>query len=941
MREEIDMTRIAFGMMRLPLFDEEDQTSVDFEHVDRMVELCMEKGVNFFDSAYPYHFGESEKAIKRAVVERYPRDSYIVSDKFPTMIIQEESQLQPIFDEQLERTGLDYFDYYMVHNVSEFSQHGWKDIDSFSLTLLQIQATIGTLVIAIIALITGNISDSYMGVPISKYYLSIRPWKFTQKNIMLTSLTLTVLSASSYVFKMHNIVFFLFVATVILVILSINGIYVAFRGKREENAEIEAYIDYILESESSYEKKLDIYENFVIDWKNIIDKQDKESREKYFGIYQKCFTAVCKFDSEEGIVFIQQLSYGMVHYLLGADSSTLKEKGISFLQEMYLKFWNYILIVNKSKESFKTSDLNQGFHLFSEIYGDLIDAVYDLDAEKVEKVLELDSLLEYVHRVMIWFRNDSESKANKNDKVAYNNELHDLCAFAIRMGYYLSKQKQKSNIINKRYWMQALERWSHFSTYNIPENRIDDFSLGKCKVYFGYCYGMFMNGLEDIVVEGLYLSGMSNLYSLDHKYQALLYLLNHCYLYYLAEREGEDCVSKERRQYAKNILYNGEVKKSFDSFLSLLSEHEDWIDPTLPVEMKRILDRYELFPPYGGVKSMILEYVIDDFYLFIVLYMNQMYYMPELLKKNIDDMSALRLVTHESEERTKHTFFKLYQLISCNTMYEEQIHSEVDLLYDSLRREVKTKQKERYIKLAKDEQKKYEETINVNEICAQIRENAIAQIKDKFSPIMFNDTTDAEIHEIPLLSLLHYTSSIGEKTMDGLYKHLLSNLLLGIERLLYQKKIVHIKSQNEDFSNEEDYINYLESFGFDVFLGSEYTLTYINHRFSTELKEYIRNHETIFTSAADGIVLKKDSFKICLHDVNVSIYAPSIKDSGAKYNEDTAQYSYSILEGLPIDFTEQELREFLYNNRKVIKITAKVSLQINEEIVGTIITRKK
>lgn len=132
MREEIDMTRIAFGMMRLPLFDEEDQTSVDFEHVDRMAELCMEKGVNFFDSAYPYHFGESEKAIKRAVVERYPRDSYIVSDKFPTMIIQEESQLQPIFDEQLERTGLDYFDYYMVHNVSEFSQHGWKDIDSFS-----------------------------------------------------------------------------------------------------------------------------------------------------------------------------------------------------------------------------------------------------------------------------------------------------------------------------------------------------------------------------------------------------------------------------------------------------------------------------------------------------------------------------------------------------------------------------------------------------------------------------------------------------------------------------------------------------------------------------------------------------------------------------------------------------------------------------------------
>ncbi len=816
-----------------------------------------------------------------------------------------------------------------------------QDINSFSLTLLQIQASVGTLVIAIIALITGNISDSYMGVPISKYYLSIRPWKLTQKNIMLTSLVLIVLNATFYIFKLHNLVFFLFIATVILVALSIIGIYVAFRGKREENEEIEAYIDYILDGSSSFEKKIEIYENFVIDWRNIVDKQDKETCEKYFKIYKRCFYAVCGFNTEEEIISVQKLCHDMAHYLLGSDSPSLKEKGIIFLQEMYSTFWQYILILNKSNESFTISTLNQGIHLFSEIFGDLLDAIYDLDAERIERVLDLNELLEYVHRVMIWFRNDSEAKANRNDKVAYNNELNDLCAFAIRMGYYLSKQKQKSNIINKRYWMQVLERWSLFSTYNIPENRIDDFSLGKCKVYFGYCYGMFINGLEDIVVEGLYLSGMSNLYSLDHKYQALLYLLNHCYLYYIAEREGEDCVSKERRQYAKNILYNGEVKKSFDSFLSLLSEHEDWIDPTLPVEMKRILDRYELFPPYGGVKSMILEYVIDDFYLFIVLYINQMYYMPELLKKNIDDMSALRLVTHDSEERTKGNFLILYQLISRETLSEEKLHAEVDLLYDSLRREVKAKQKERYIKEAKDEQKKYEETINVNEICAQIRENAIVQIKDKFSPIMFNDTTDAEIHEIPLLSLLHYTSSIGEKTMDGLYKHLLSNLLLGIERLLYQKKIVHIKSQNEDFSNEEDYINYLESFGFDVFLGSEYTLTYINHRFSTELKEYIRNHETIFTSAADGIVLKKDSFKICLHDVNVSIYAPSIKDSGAKYNEDTAQYSYSILDGLPIDFSEQELKEFLYNNRKVIKITAKISLQINEEIVGTIITRKK
>ena len=77
------MTRIAFGMMRLPLFNEEDQKSIDFEHVDRMVELCMEKGVNFFDSAYPYHFGESEKAIKR--ISFLQKNFYLYTPNFIKM----------------------------------------------------------------------------------------------------------------------------------------------------------------------------------------------------------------------------------------------------------------------------------------------------------------------------------------------------------------------------------------------------------------------------------------------------------------------------------------------------------------------------------------------------------------------------------------------------------------------------------------------------------------------------------------------------------------------------------------------------------------------------------------------------------------------------------------------------------------------------------------
>ena len=126
------MKKLAFGMMRLPTLDENDEASVDFNQVNEMADLFMEKGFTFFDTAYPYHMGKSEVAFRKAVVERYPRDSYVVADKLPLFSITSEDQLEPIFSEQLERTGLDYFDYYLMHNVSGFSEPGFLDVDSFA-----------------------------------------------------------------------------------------------------------------------------------------------------------------------------------------------------------------------------------------------------------------------------------------------------------------------------------------------------------------------------------------------------------------------------------------------------------------------------------------------------------------------------------------------------------------------------------------------------------------------------------------------------------------------------------------------------------------------------------------------------------------------------------------------------------------------------------------
>lgn len=126
------MTNLGFGMMRLPILEEDDFKSIDYEQVNMMVDTFMGAGFNHFDTAFVYHEGIGEDAFKRCVVDRYPRDSFKISTKLPLFVITEESQLEPIFSQQLKNCGVDYFDYYMLHNVSGFTETAWKNVDLYS-----------------------------------------------------------------------------------------------------------------------------------------------------------------------------------------------------------------------------------------------------------------------------------------------------------------------------------------------------------------------------------------------------------------------------------------------------------------------------------------------------------------------------------------------------------------------------------------------------------------------------------------------------------------------------------------------------------------------------------------------------------------------------------------------------------------------------------------
>ena len=122
------MKNFGFGFMRLPFRDDK----VDIGLVRQMVDLFMENGFNYFDTAYKYCRGLSEPALREALVDRYPRKSYVLTTKLSNEFMRRPEEQEQVFEDQLNRLGCGYFDYYLLHNQGAVNYQVSLELDSFA-----------------------------------------------------------------------------------------------------------------------------------------------------------------------------------------------------------------------------------------------------------------------------------------------------------------------------------------------------------------------------------------------------------------------------------------------------------------------------------------------------------------------------------------------------------------------------------------------------------------------------------------------------------------------------------------------------------------------------------------------------------------------------------------------------------------------------------------
>lgn len=123
--QDLKLSALGLGAMRLPVIDGDD-ARIDEEKTAEMVAYAMEKGINYYDTAWGYHNGNSEIVMGKAL-SQYDRDSYYLATKFPGYDLSNMDKVEEIFEKQLEKCRVDYFDFYLVHNVCEMNIDAYLD----------------------------------------------------------------------------------------------------------------------------------------------------------------------------------------------------------------------------------------------------------------------------------------------------------------------------------------------------------------------------------------------------------------------------------------------------------------------------------------------------------------------------------------------------------------------------------------------------------------------------------------------------------------------------------------------------------------------------------------------------------------------------------------------------------------------------------------------
>lgn len=798
--------------------------------------------------------------------------------------------------------------------------------DEVSLVLIQVQATLFTLTIALVALLGGRITNEFLGVKYNNFILNIKPCYLTQKRIISLSLLLLVVNFFLHMFGCYNLVVAIFVVTVFLVGYSASLVYGAFVGTELIDEEICVFVDDALLNENT---QVNVFNSFCEQWLRECTVQETGDYEKYLRVFNKGFLVLVKTDATRKILLDRCIALSKL-LLKKADTAV---RGIAFINECYDNAWVFVREY-RSDSGINVSSPKVSFYLFENIYFELREAIINMKVKDAEKSFRWHSLTNHILQVDLYL-------GYNNENPEQNYELDYLQEFGGLMGYYISPKCNVESAAERsdEYWGGSLTQL--YTYYSFPDNLQGEAERVMANVYFCFMISQIKYDNAVLVKEYLYTRALSSHHKVHQPY-ILMFLKYHCYLYYLAEFETLDCINQDLKKRAKSFLEDEKVVKAFSQFIISAAERDknvfdfgvsdlELFNDKLIDKLEKELRSLESYPKNGNAKILLMEQVARQFVLFMVLYISNYYHVPELLDKVISEEQAT--IYYINYIRDNDHTAELKRFLKFVGVSDDCIEDQADSFYTSLVECIKKQYKYYSIHEAEKSEKVLDRELAEKKdvFTTKIKE----YLEESFKGIIVDN--QGESCKASLMVVSGFSDQQLDSFLDGRYDLFFNRFVYVIANKLYRESKINTISR-KSFDTDEDLLEYINSHKDSVIIGSEFILRPMDFRHRENFIEAIHEAE-YYTTGAHGLalLLNKNSLKISITKIRVGTHIPAIYETDAKYDKDTSIYSFEVSHNMTIDFTEEELKNYLKNKRRIVNIVVHFTIETANGIIGDVV----
>lgn len=785
--------------------------------------------------------------------------------------------------------------------------------ESVIATVTQIQVTIGTLIFTIVAIVSGNISDTYLGISITDYYLNKRCEKYSQYELIKWFIISTIICVIGYLFNLRLVVLFCFLSTLFIIYKSVKSIYEVFRGKYKIQEDIEQYIKQILEQNKNYQLSLHIFFSLSKEWSDTLDDQNFSEYLQYKLYFISFIEVLLENGNAETLNKVDNICGIKCSQFFISEKKSINKRGLILVKEIYEdlndKIYNNKVHICSSEG---------GLSFFKNIGYDLRGSLEKFDYFEVQDdILKMNDLLNILIVTMMTTR-------QKNEKNLFK-VIYSLSYYLLDYFSWLSKQNHNFNsMVVGQLYSGIFGIGNKFS-----ENK-NILNEGGSLLFFIYCKNAIDHGFYIPIFEKV--SGVSkdeneipeNFTEIKNKEHATALLALECYIFGVIFHDESKFIGE--KEFIEECL-----KSLFNNTLKCLKTNSRYIDLDVYYQTIRMINN-QFWDHDEKIRLLHKDY-ITYFFCFIL---------TDLALNTKDETfnQLLKILINEVKVPEKDTLRRAFEILA-RLFFDND--DQVRLKIDEYVNFALNKRREFYQKKCIGDIKKYNEQyekLNHDVLIGKIEKDIKQWLTDKFNNIIVEDSKKVDLTS----DIINFTvDDIDGKKMVDYYNRIVENetkekvIRLFFEELcqLLISKGKAVESPIEKYQNNDEIIG-----NYHLLIGANILARL--HLNKDKIQNFSQMYDVInIRFSKYNLLLPNKEFKMIIKNIVIRLTGKSIAEMNIA-PDSNGRYQWNGIndgnETINYYWSEEEMKSITNYHKKIV---IQVEIALSEDYKPGVVLESK